>query len=81
MNQALTYLYYIFDSFIDLVFNRMEIASNVTIGWIMISITLFALIIRSVLNLPKGMTINRHSTTTYYNSKGDVTGYSQRRRS
>lgn len=80
MTQALNYIYYIFDSFIDLVFNRMEIASNVSVGWIMVSITLFALIIRSILNLPKGMTINRPSQTTYYNSQGQITGYSTRGR-
>ena len=80
MNQALTYLYYIFDSFIDLVFNRIEIAQNVSIGWIMISIILFGLIIRSVLNLPKGISLHKTSSTTYYNKYGDVTGYSSRKR-
>lgn len=61
MAEALSYIYYIFDSFVDLLFNRLELFSNVSVGWILISISLFALLIRSVLNLPKGINLHRPS--------------------
>lgn len=55
MNEALTYLYYIYDKFIVFVFDTMEIFDGVTVGWIVISLILFGLIIRSVLNVPRQM--------------------------
>lgn len=55
MSEALTYLYYIFDKFVDFVFNGMEIATNVSVGWIAISVVLFSLLIRSILNIPRGI--------------------------
>lgn len=80
MAEALSYIYYIFDSFVDLIFNRLELFSNVSVGWILISISLFALLIRSVLNLPKGINLHRPSETTYYDNYGHLTGFSRRRR-
>lgn len=59
MTEALNYLYYIYDSFLDFVFNQMEIANNVSIGWIAIVVILFGLMIRSILNLPRGIHKNR----------------------
>lgn len=55
MTQALQYLYYIYDKFIVFVFDTMEIVPNVTVGWILISIILFGLIIRSIINVPRQM--------------------------
>lgn len=55
MSQALTYLYEIYTSFLDLVFNRFELFTNVTIGWIIVSIVIFGLMINNILNLPKGV--------------------------
>ena len=55
MNQALTYLYYIFDKFVSFVFNDMEIATNVTFGWVAVSVILFSLMIRSILNVPRSV--------------------------
>lgn len=55
MSDALTYLYYIFDKFVVFVFNTMEVSSGVTYGWIIISIFIFSILIRSILNLPKGV--------------------------
>lgn len=55
MTEALGYLYYIYDKFIDLVFNRLEIVANVSIGWVIISVMLFSMLIRSILNLPRGV--------------------------
>lgn len=55
MSEALTYLYYIYDKFIVFVFDTMEIFEGVTVGWIVISLILFGLLIRSVLNVPRQM--------------------------
>lgn len=55
MNEALTYLYYIFDKFVNLIFNQLEIAQNVSVGWIIIVIIIFAMLIRNILNLPRSM--------------------------
>lgn len=60
MSEALTYLYYIFDKFVDFVFNVMSIENGVTFGWIVISIFIFSILIRSVLNLPRGIRFRRH---------------------
>lgn len=61
MSEAITYLYYIFDKFVDFVFNVMSIESGVTFGWIVISIFIFSILIRSVLNLPRGIRFSRRS--------------------
>ena len=55
MTQALAYLWYIFDSFISCIFNDLEIATNVTVGWILVAVFIFALLIRNILNLPRSM--------------------------
>lgn len=59
MNEALNYLYYIYNKFLNLVFNQMQIASGVTVGWIMISIFVFGIMIRSILNLPRGVSLRK----------------------
>lgn len=83
MNEALIYLYYIYNKFIVFVFDTMEIAHNVSFGWIAISVMLFGLIIRSVLNIPKQMgSFDKFREHTYVtnttNSDGSKT-WSQRR--
>lgn len=55
MNQALTYLYYIYDKFVNLIFNQLEIATNVSIGWILVAVIIFGMLIRNILNLPRHM--------------------------
>lgn len=55
MNDALTYIHYILTKCINFVFNDMEIAQNITIGWIAISIFVFSILISSILNLPRRM--------------------------
>lgn len=55
MTTALTYIYYMFDSFISCIFNDLEIAENVTIGWVLVAVIIFSLLIRNILNLPRGM--------------------------
>lgn len=79
MTDALTIIYYIFDKFIDLIFNGLQIANNVSIGWVLVVITIFAILIKNVINLPKSMTsfekFRSHSieTSKYnINSKGEA---------
>lgn len=55
MSEALTYMYYTFDKFVDFVFNSMIIVPGVTFGWVSVSIILFALLIKNILNLPRSM--------------------------
>lgn len=53
MSEALTYLYQIYETFLNLVFNEFELFTNVTIGWIGVVIIVMSMIIISVLNIPK----------------------------
>ena len=55
MVDALNYIYLIFDKFVQCVFVDLELYSGVTLGWIAVSVLLFSLMIRSILNLPKSM--------------------------
>lgn len=55
MSEALTYLYQIYSAFITLVFDTFELFANVTIGWVLVVIMLFGLMIGSILNLPRGV--------------------------
>lgn len=57
MAEALTYLYQIYSSFLDLMFNSFEIAQNVTVGWIIVVIIVFGLMINTILNLPRSMKV------------------------
>lgn len=55
MNEALTYIYLIYSRFISLVFTDFALFNGVTIGWVLISVLVFGILIRSILNLPKGV--------------------------
>lgn len=61
MADALQYLYYIYDKFVDFVFNTMAIDNGITYGWIILSIVIFSIMIRSILNLPRGINFRRRS--------------------
>lgn len=53
MSDALTFLYYIYDKFINLVFNQMEFFTNVTFGWVLVGCLIFGVLIKSLLALPR----------------------------
>lgn len=53
MSQALQYLYDIYSNFLDMIFNSFEITTNVTVGWIVIVVIVFSLMITNILNIPK----------------------------
>ena len=59
MSTALGYLYNIYTAFLDIIFNQFAISTNVTIGWIFISIIIFGLMIQSILNIPKGVSFKK----------------------
>ena len=69
MNNALGYIWYIFDKLINWFFNDALIVSNVSIGWVLVVITVFAMLIRSLLNIPRGA--RRLNTDRLARDKGD----------
>lgn len=52
MAQALTYFMYIYRKALNFVFNEMTIDSSVTVGWVMVSIIVFGILMGSILNIP-----------------------------
>ena len=54
MSTALGYIWYIFDKLINWFFNDTEMFEGVTIGWVIIVVTVFGLLIKSLLNIPRG---------------------------
>lgn len=52
MAEALQYLYYFYDKFINFVFNEMEFFSNVTFGWVCITCFVFGILIHNIVRLP-----------------------------
>lgn len=53
MSDALTIIYYIFNKFLILLFDTFEIATNVTIGWVMVAIVIIAIMISNILSVAK----------------------------
>lgn len=54
MAQALEYLYQIYDGFINMVFNDFALFNGVTVGWVVVSVVVFGILVNSILNIPKG---------------------------
>lgn len=77
MNEALSYLYYIFSKFNNFVFNDAVIVSGVSVGWVAVSVIVFSMLISSILNLPhsigKFSSTGSHETVSY--SYTDSSGY------
>lgn len=65
MTDALNFLYYIYDKFINLVFNQLEFFTNVTVGWVAVGCLIFGILIKSLLALP------RSSPRIYLNNRKD----------
>lgn len=68
-------IFYIFQKFYSFVFSA-EIEPGVKVGWILVTATLFMIMIRSILNIPNGLGIGPH-----YDSDGnkDGSGFYRRR--
>lgn len=64
MENAINLFNYIFQKFINMIFNDFEIQSGVTIGWVIITIILFGMLINNILNIPNNVRFNKK-----YNSR------------
>lgn len=53
MAQALVYIYDIYTAFLNLIFNIFVIDTGVSVGWIIVVVIVFGLMITNILNLPK----------------------------
>ncbi len=54
MDEALNYIFYIFNKIVDFLFNQ-EFISGVSVGWVFIVLCAFAIISNSLLNVPSGL--------------------------
>lgn len=52
MSDAIIYIKYIYTKFLNFLFNGAFIENGVSIGWILVSVFLFILTIRSIINVP-----------------------------
>lgn len=59
MENAINLFNYIFQKFINMIFNDFEIQSGVTIGWVIITIILFGILINNILNIPNNVRFNK----------------------
>lgn len=59
MSDALNYLYLIYDNMLDLLFNQFYMFTGVSVGWVMITVIIFSIVIRSILNVPKRMSFRK----------------------
>lgn len=60
MNDALNLFRYILTKFYDLIFNLLIIDdSGATLGWIIIAIIVFGIIINNILNIPNNVRFNK----------------------
>ena len=53
MSDAINIVFYIFNKFINLLFNEIQIIEGVYLGWVIIVVILFGIIFNSLLNIPK----------------------------
>lgn len=59
MENAINLFNYIFQKFINMIFNDFVIQSGVTIGWVIITIVLFGMLINNILNIPNNVRFNK----------------------
>lgn len=52
MVDAINLLFQIYLKFVDFVFDKAEILSGVTLGWIALSVLIFGVLIRSLMAVP-----------------------------
>lgn len=52
MTEALAYIYYIFNKFVEWIYNEAVLFPGVSLGWIISDGVIFAMLIRSLLNIP-----------------------------
>ena len=52
MGEAVTLLFQIYSKFIEVIFDKLEILDGVSIGWVLVSIFVFSVLIRSIMAIP-----------------------------
>lgn len=68
MSDAITLFFYIFNKIYNFLFNEALIEPNVSVGWVFVTVVIFGLIIRTILNLPSGVA-SRKSAADKRNTK------------
>ena len=53
MSDAINIVFYIFNKFINLLFNEIQILDGVYLGWVILVVIIFGIIFNSLLNIPK----------------------------
>lgn len=71
MSEALNIIYEIYSAFIGMLFTTFDIGGGVTIGWVFIAVIVFGMLINSILNLPRSMSVMSvdHVRSNYQRSK------------
>lgn len=54
MQDAINVFYYLFTKFINFIFNSY-ILQGVSLGWVLLTISVFGILISSILNVPTGL--------------------------
>lgn len=62
MNDGINIVFYIFNKFIDFLFNQAYIAEGVSLGWIIVVVSIFTILFSAILNIPVGV-IRAHERT------------------
>lgn len=57
MSEALNVIYEIYTAFINLIFTSFDIGSGVTVGWVFVAVIVFGMLINSILNLPRSVSV------------------------
>ncbi len=67
MSDAINIVFYIFNKFINLLFNEIQIIQGVYLGWVLLVILLFGIIFNSLLNIPRFGIMNSGKERTIKN--------------
>lgn len=76
MNDVLTFIYSGISYITQFIFNDMLIVNGVSVGWVMVVLIVFGILISNILNLPRSMgsfnkfRSNETVSTTYYDDMG-----------
>ena len=68
MTEALAYIYYIFNKFINWIYNDANLFPGVSLGWIISDGVIFAMLIRSLLNIPESIPRRNNSKSEKTNT-------------
>lgn len=69
MNTALDVFYYIWDKLLSLVFNDLQIAPSVTVGWVLIAIIIIGFVTANILSVPRQVSANLYYGVSRYGTR------------